>query len=272
MVPEGSEDLRVAQSLQATAAKLGWNMKVQSYAPIDIRFHTAYQFWDEAWQRVILYNMSGRFDRVLHVDADAYAFQNVEHILRDGVVPSAARRQGPCSDLSRLCTKQPVSNFMLITPNATIWKQIFGSIDVLNKLSKEEFAKVRNKEETMQFDFHRHVNLLSPSDVTYFDCFKVMSDDTLTAYGYNLRHLPSIVHLGIQFKEKVSHIEKHRLNGAAADRLFESQFQRTIWDRTKRLAASTDVQEMVNVLNLRRQRRLSSKSSESTSSSSNICD
>lgn len=262
MVPEGSVAHRVAQTLQATAAQFGWNIKVQPYDAIAIKFHTDLSFWEEAWQRVTLYNMSDRFGRVLHLDADAYAFHNVERILVDGAVPSAARRQGVCNKQEHICTTTPVSNFMLISPNATIWKQIVEKLEILNSQGGQ------GPDETIQFQFAEHVGLLSPSNITYFDCFKHMPDDNLTAAGYDVDNLPGIVHLGVPGKAMINDFKKKGLDGAGSTVFQGQRFKQKIWDKTKEIYSSEEVQAMMKALDSKSTRA----EAESIHRYSDICD
>merc|ERR1719291_30937 len=205
--------------------------------------------------------MSDRFGRVLHVDADAYAFHNVEHILVDGEVPSAARRQGACETQEQICTPKPVSNFMLISPNATIWKQIDSMLKILN-------SGHDGPDETIQFQFAEHISLLSPSHITYFDCFERMSDDNLTAAGYDSNNLPGIVHLGVPGKDMINDFKKKGWDGAGGTVFQGQRFKQKMLDKTREIYSSAEVQALLKVLDSESTR----VESRSVSQYSDMCD
>merc|ERR1719433_1927613 len=101
--------------------------------------------WDEAWQRVTIYGMTDRFERVLHLDVDMIAFNNFEHILEDGQIPSVARRMAACMTLGEVCIRQPVSNFMLVKTDAEIANKISDYLDERNRAGL-------GPDETVQFE------------------------------------------------------------------------------------------------------------------------
>merc|ERR1719420_913970 len=134
--------------------------------------------------------MTTQFGRVLHLDCDLVVFDNVANLLENGEVPSIARRQGGCAKTPKFCTSQPVSNVMLISPNNTIWNNLTEFLGGLKGFLK------RAPDETVQFSYHDHLNLMSPQDAIYSDCFWNQPDDKLKEFGLDVNNFPRMVHLG----------------------------------------------------------------------------
>jgi len=251
MVRKGSSDEHKARMLAAEAKKIGWNLKVETYKPLEIKFHTQFEFWDEAWQRVTLFSMGDRFDRLLHVDADAYVWKNIEDVLETGHIPSAARRMLGCMSKQEMCNHAPVSNFMLMKPNATIMDGLLEVIHNLNSVTNLELK--HSIDECIQFDFYKEpVNLFSPQDISYFDCFSNHNDTTLRQMGMDTNKIPKIVHLGIPGKQM---IQQHRGANAQEKEQIRDRIQKSgsvmrlnVWDKTESLNTSPEVQQMLKVI------------------------
>jgi len=243
MVKEGSVDEQAAQKLQAAATEIGWNLKIESYKPIDIKFHTWLSNWDEAWQRVTLYNMTNRFGRVLHIDADAFVFENVDEILEKAEVPSVARRMGGCKHSEQICSSQPVSNFMVLSPDVTIWNKLTEKLDALNDINPK-----KSPDETIQFNYHEHVNLLSPQDAIYSDCFWNQDDSQLSAAGLDVNNLPRIVHLGRAGKTMINQMKQNAGRIRARLETEKKSMALKLLDKAESLQGLQTVQAILKVL------------------------
>lgn len=219
-------------------------MKVISYKPLDIHFHTWLANWDEAWQRVTLYNMTEHFDRVFHFDVDAYVFDNVDDILETREVPSVARRMGGCSHPEKICSTQPVSNFMLISPDQTIWNKVTEKLDKLNA----DVNLKKAPDETLQFNYHEKIHLLPPSDAIYSDCFWNQNSKQLSEYGLDADHIPRIVHLGRAGKIMLDNMLKNPEALRARLERQEQAMALKVLDKAEALQARDDVQAMLKVL------------------------